>query len=291
MTHTLADGHVQPGWQWRGWRERMMRTRQVFHDEGMPPKFCAHTTHTPFAPYHSFFDYFLDGEDHYASPPGQRDFIDSWPLARLRFAHAAKWGVATGWLGWCGNSTPTEKYPAWTFRQQRAYTALIALHDISWPFADGIETRFNLREPDTVFVPYWGEARLAEHGHPGLKLAAWRRPGQCLVLLVNLGAERLEAEVRLNPAAMGFAGDEGALEAADVDASLLTYFAEDATTVKPPAIGDDPLAAKALDLERDPDAIPLAERRAADPDGRFDWRDGLLRCPVRRHDYRLFLFQ
>ncbi len=299
VAHTLPDGHVQPGWQWRAWRERMMRTRQVFHDQGLPPKICAHTTHTQFIPYHSFFDYLLDGEDHYSSPPRQSDFIDHWSLARLRFAHAGKWGIVTGWLGWTGNSTPTDKYPAWTYRQQRAYAAMLALHDIGWPFADGIEAQFALREADTAFVPYWGADMLADHRHEQLKLAAWRRPGQCLVLLVNLGDERLAAELSLAPAAMGFAGRPAAdLGCRDVDRSLLVYFADDPTNVELPTAevelefaGGGSAREPFPGLDERPEDLPSAERRADDPDGAFVWRDGTLRCPVRRHDYRLFLFE
>ena len=33
------------------------------------------------------------------------------------------------------------------------------------------------------------------------------------------------------------------------------------------------------------------EIRAKDPDAQFEWKNGVLTCPVRRHDYRLFLFE
>ena len=40
------------------------------------------------------------------------------------------------------------------------------------------------------------------------------------------------------------------------------------------------------------DASPQirAQRRAADPDGKFEWKGGVLKCPGRRHDFRLFEF-
>ena len=48
--------------------------------------------------------------------------------------HNEKWGLVTTWLGWCGNSLKTDKWPSWTFRQTRAYIANLALHDIIWGF-------------------------------------------------------------------------------------------------------------------------------------------------------------
>jgi len=36
--------------------------------------------------------------------------------------------------------------------------------------------------------------------------------------------------------------------------------------------------------------VPLAQRRAKDPDAKLAWEGGTLRCPVRPHDYRIVLF-
>jgi len=295
VAYRLPDGHVQPGYQFRGFRERFRRTRQVFYDNGVEPQLCAHTTHTFLIPYHSFFDIILDGEDFYSTPPNQGDFIDHWPPDRLRFMNARKWGLITEWLGWTAGGTKTANFPAWTFRQTRAYQANLGVHDIRWDFSDG---GFGIRKDDVVFVPYWRDAGLARHEHgPKLKASAWKRPGKCLVLLANLGDERVEAVVQLSPEAMSFAGSKPEqLQAKDVDATLLTYFDYDATNVKKPKMKDDVESvlkedAEGIpDLEEKPKDLSLADRRAKDPDAKFAWEDGTLRCPVRRHDYRVFLF-
>ena len=46
-----------------------------------------------------------------------------------------------------------------------------------------------------------------------------------------------------------------------------------------------------VNLEEDAKTLPLEKRRAQDPEGKFEWKGGELRCPVRRHDYRLFIFK
>ena len=292
-TYALPDGHIQPGFQFLGPRERFKRMRQISWDQGVWPHITAHTTHTFFVPYHAFFDLILDGEDHYSEPSSQADFIDHWSLDRLRFMHNAKWGLVTTWLGWCGNSCPTATYPAWTFRQTRAYVAGLALHDIAWGFDDAVLRRFGLREPDTEFIPYWDNATLiAENSQPdAIKVGAWKRDGRYLLLVVNVGADRAASTLRLNLPAE--------TKIRDADPSLLTYFAEDATAAEKPQLGgengtEENLLGPASDDDADfslevPDTeLPLAERRAKDPDGTVSWQNGVLTCPVRRHDFRLF---
>ena len=284
-TYQLPDGQVQPGYQFRAWRERFKRMRQISWDHGVQPHLTAHTTHTFFVPYHSFFDLILDGEDFYSEPSSQADFIDHWRPDYLRFMHNAKWGLVTTWLGWCGNSLKTDKWPTWSFRQQRAYEAMLNLHEIIHSLVP--------RALDTVALPYWNDGGLARHEHPGLLVGGWRYRNTCRVLLVNTGKARIEATVRLDVKVMGLA----APKVKDIDTTLLTYFDDDVTQLKAPdkpkdgvelenkELGDD-----LPDLEEKPRDLPLAERRARDPDGKFKWESGVLKCPVRPHDYRLFEF-
>ena len=130
-SYRLPDGTVQPGFHFLLYRERIKRMRQILLDAGVTPRLTAHATHTLFIPYLSFFDMICDGEDHYSSPSSQDDFIDHWPLERILFHNADKWGIVTTWLGPFGGGVPVQRYPAWTFRQMRAQTALLGTADIS----------------------------------------------------------------------------------------------------------------------------------------------------------------
>ncbi len=299
VTYTLPDGHTQPGFQFRRYRERFKRMRQISHDHGIWPHLTAHTTHTLLIPYHSFFDLILDGEDQYSSPPAQHDFIDHWPLDRMRFMHNAKWGLVTTWLGWYVHSLKLDKWPAWTFRQSRAYFGHMAQHDILWGFDRKAVDRFGLMKPDTVFIPYWQPDPPVRCSSKNVKVTIWKRPKKCLILLVNVGPKRAEVAADFNLARLGF--DAGRISVRDADPALLTYFKEDITTDATP---DAPQINAGLDtaedlgfeddpekeLEETPDKLPLEERRRKDPDGKWEWRNSTLRCPVRRHDYRLFEF-
>jgi hypothetical protein len=197
--------------------------------------------------------------------------------------------------------------PTWKFRQERAYAGALMVHDLGWLNRENYAaalggtwrewTRPNmLMRPENVFVPYWAPEPVAPNAPSDLYVSAWKRDGWCSVTLVNWSTNRVEAELQLDLQAMGFgraAPDE--VSARDVDSRLLTYFDDDVTLIEKPETvqvdmmgeaGDDPL--EDLTLEEPP---TLEERRTADPDGEFEWKDGILRCPVRRHDFRLFEFE
>jgi hypothetical protein len=287
--YRLPDGHEQLGYHFLQVRERVKRLRQILVDRGITPRLTAHSTHTLFIPYHSFFDDIVDGEDHYSTLDSQADFIDHWPLDRILFHHSAKWGFATSWLGAWGGSTSTEKYPAWAFRQRRAYTTLLALADLgSSPLIRQVEPDFHLADPATRCLAAWNGDTVAHTLPAGVHAVAWTRPGQALVLLGNLGNARAEVATTLNLAALGLPATATLRQ---LDPELLSYFDVDLSNLAPlddPEAALDPLA----EPEEDPlKKLPLAERRKRDPDGKFSWDAGVLSCPVRRHDYRLFLLE
>jgi hypothetical protein len=286
--------------------------RQALWDRGVVPHICCHMTNGPFAPTVAWVDVMLDGEWQYQSPPDQRDFLDVWPPDRMRVNHIGKWHVIPRWLGWTRN--PPYHLKAWTYRHGRAWTANLALHDIDWLFwgpystvADASELR--IREPETVFLPYWGDGRLARHEHKGLYVCAWNapaargKPAVCTVLLVNAGEKRIDpATVRLDTSVMGLGADPDGVVAEDVDPSLLdpSQYGEDPTVARTPGtdvlleaaggLGDKDVAG-GLDLgEKESYDLKTAAGRRRHPDYRFTWSKGVLRCAVRRHDYRLFHF-
>ncbi|MBS3763511.1 MAG: LamG domain-containing protein, partial [Planctomycetes bacterium] len=293
-TYELPDGRTQVGYELRGYRQRMKRLRQVAHDAGITPHFCGHSTHTFFTPYHSFFDIVLDGEDHYQSPPNQKDFIDYWSLPRIRFMNGEKWGIITSWLGWHGNNLDRDKYPAWTWRHQRAFSAMMALHDITWPLyiKDGA---FRIRQEGTQFIPYWERGGPAETENPDVRVSAWRKDGKCLLLAVNTSDKRVEARMKLRFDRMGGTNGKPAdVTVKDVDGNLLRYFGEDVTQVEKPkaTMGlEDEEDVPEVMLEEQPEDLPVEKRRAQDPDGKYNWENGVLSCPIRPHDYRLFVME
>jgi predicted FMN-binding regulatory protein PaiB len=309
VAYRLADGHVQPGFEWRGARESLKRMRQIYYDRGLTPHMCVHCTHTQYPMWLSLFDEMYDGEDHDLRPAGHpTDFMDYWSAVRLRFHNSQKFGVAPYFHGWVGNTMKAAmgRMPTWTFQQGRAYAGALMVHDLGWlsesmPAAVGSETWEQwvqpnmLSRPENVLVPYWDPRPVAPNGPEGLSVTAWKRDGWCAVVLANWNKDRVEAELPLDLEAMGFGGlKTEAIMIRDVDPNLLSYFDDDVSKLeKPRPKLDDPLAEVPDDLEDFSLEAPptLGERKAADPDGKFQWKDGVLRAAVRRHDFRLFEFK
>jgi hypothetical protein len=323
VSYKRDDGTVQPGFQWRQKREHMKRTRQIFHDHGLTPHLCAHTTHTNFVPYHSFFDVILDGEDFYTTAGQKRDFMDSWTPARVRFMNHEKWGLPTTWLGWfAGTGGNWKSYQTMLWKRWRTYTAALLANDIVWTVAhlggrheidkEWIKESQLAFDTETKFIGSWDARPVASHAHKNLYVCAWKRRNRCAVALVNWSRERIDSEIKLDPNIMGF-GDAApdTIQIKDVDSSLLSYFDEDLTKLKTPDAEDIANAAldttdtpKANDLEAGADneedeldelgfkkKVTLKDRKAADPDGKFEWIQGILKCPVRPHDFRFFEFR
>jgi hypothetical protein len=283
--YLLPDGHVQPGYQWLGHREHIRRLRQVFYDHTLTPHMCTHMTHTNFIPYQSFFDVALDGEDHYNNDPNTTwDLMDRWTPARLRFNNPEKWGIASEWLGWHAGGFQSAKFALWAYRRNRAYAGALLVHDLvwlneemwpkvldrAWVQASGLRS-----DPAVTFLPYWSSASPATHAHPGLYVSVWRREGRCVVALANWGRARIEATVRLDAKRMGFGVlPSDNLTVTDPDHAHVSKIIREAAAT-------DPDAAPTLDDDLD---------AQAQADAAFTWDGGILTCPVRGHDFRVFEF-
>ena len=324
VSYALPDGTNQPGFPWLGPRDCLKRMRQVMVDHGLPPHFCVHSTHTLYPPYQSFFDVVLDGEDFlWRTQPDEKTFMSFWPAARLRFMNPEKWGLTITWLASSAGPNVGLQFKTYHFRQERAWTGAMLVHDLVWTLRffgskalldyDWVRSSRLRFDPNTEFVGYWAARPVAPDTPKDLYVSAWKREGWCAVAIANWSTNRVDAELKLHLEAMGFEDAEvEALVIRDVDSSLLSYFDEDVTKMKAPdeeKIGEgallDPIdTGEAGDLEAGADneeddldelgfkkKVTLKGRKAADPDGKFEWKDGILKCPVRPHDFRLFEFR
>ncbi len=313
LAYTLPDGHVQPGYGFRHLREFFKRMRQTLWDQKIVPHICNHSSGSPPMPGMAFVDVWLESEHFYCSPPSQRDHLDTWPPARMRIDHIAKWNIIPKPLGWTQN--PPWNLEAWTYRQFRAFDANMLVHDICWPDLDLKMEKPEIDADPVTFIPYWKDGGLARHGYgEDVLVSAWKEADRygkgphCTVVVVNRGDKRIDAAIiRLDTAAMGLGADPGKVKVEDVDTSLLTLMwgqeprkpipADDPTTAEKPdlqkASAKDVSEEKTSELELDEKEsfdVSSPEGRGKHPDAKFSWADGELRCAVRRHDYRLFRF-
>jgi len=297
--YRLADGTVQPGFEFFDYREFMKRLRWIFHDNDMEPFIWVHMTQTHLMPALSFADVILDGEDRFLAWGDKRDFLYMWSLPRLRFSNQDKWGIPQVWMNKIGADqiAPVEM-PHWEYRQQRSYYAALLVNDISntggWS-PDALKA--GCYDDAAEFIGYWDPKCPVATDNPKVVASVYKREGRAAVVITSVDKEQKIVHLTIRPellAGKGATLDDLRIRDAD------TYdppAGEDITKVeKPKGVPDKELEPERDDVADDFEDM-LAEEEALEKrkkkegflfdDHNFEQKDGVLRLRVRAHDYRL----
>jgi len=297
--YRLPDGKVQPGFEFFDYREFCKRLRWLFIDNNMEPLIWVHMTQTHFVPALSFADVILDGEDRFLGWGDKRDFVDMWPLDRLRYSNAQKWGFVQVWMNKISADqiAPVEM-PHWEHHEQRSYYAALLVHDIAntggW-LPDGLKA--GCYDDAAEFVGYWEDQRPVESDDAGVIVSVYKLKNRAAVFIVNVAKEDKIARLTIKPELLAEPKAEG-LKIQDCD-TFDPPAGEDITKVEKPKevetkTGEEPKEKVAeafedlLDEEK-----KLEERKKKEgflfDDHNFQWEGGALRLRVRYHDYRLLV--
>lgn len=205
--YRLPDGRVQPTYQMFDTRKYFLRMRAAFLENGKnPPKIVTHMTNNMILPWVGPADVAYDGEERVIYPEMGKDFMDLWPLDRIRADYSGQWGVTVNFMHeYQGPWTPEALKKA-----MRAYTGEVILHDALpsgnansgnqelWIGRD----RFGIEAADVSFIGYWEADSGLATTSKDVKLAGWLRPGKILIGVVNFG-EKCDAKVTVNAAKLG----------------------------------------------------------------------------------------
>ena len=230
--YRLPDGRIQPAFQMFGTREYLLRLRAAFLEQRRACKIVLHTSNHMIVPWVGAADIAYDGAQHAIFPRMKQDFMDLWPLERLRLATPGQWGTAVNFMhnyhaveGWLRGSGAQWDAPVnsmhehqgdWEdadlHRAMRAYFAAVMLHD-ALPTGNhnghaqnliAMRRQFGIGAEDVKFLPYWDQTGLHADGND-IKLAGWQRRGKLLLLVANFG-EKQTATVTLDLAKLGWSG-------------------------------------------------------------------------------------
>ncbi|MBF0245429.1 MAG: hypothetical protein HQL31_09195 [Planctomycetes bacterium] len=210
--YKLPDGRVQPEFNMFTMREFFLRLRAVFQENGKPSSIVNHMTNNMILPWNAAVDIGYDGEHNVIYPEMEKDFMDFWSLERLRTIYPGAWGVNVNFMN--------EYQGIWDkeakFKAMRAYIGAVLMHD-ALPTGNSATDKvtrdvmaarrlFGIAGDDVSFIGYWLQNSGLVCGTKDVYLAAWVKPGKVLVGVVNWG-EKAEAEVRLDLAKLGLAGE------------------------------------------------------------------------------------
>lgn len=160
LCYLLPDGRIQPGYV--GWNVRrfFQRLQALMAKHGLVPGgHGGHSTQAYLTIAMPWMDAVLDGELNFNLDVSDRNWVDYYPIARLRSMSCPhQWGVPICWMG---NLDSTDKHKVGLAQTQRA--EYLWLHD-SWknPYAGAGRTDmpdtildFGLNGDATAYHPYW----------------------------------------------------------------------------------------------------------------------------------------
>jgi len=222
--YRLPDGRVQPAFQMFGLRECLLRIRAAFLEQRQTCKIVLNMNDRLIVPWVGAADVVYNGTQHAILPESKQDFMDLWPLERLRAVLPSQWGTGVNFMHqYQGNWDPRALHLA-----LRAHVAAVLLHD-ALPTPPPVRSMadnpgqvqpdihadharnliamlrwFGTGAEDVKFLPYWDDTGLSAKGGD-IKLAAWLRPQKLLFLVANFG-EKQTAQASLDLEKLGWKG-------------------------------------------------------------------------------------
>jgi hypothetical protein len=205
--YRLPDGRIQPIYRIFGTREYFLRSRAAILEERPKSKLVLHMTNAMLLPWIGAADVAYDGEHHVIYPRMNKDFMDFWPLDRLRVDVPEGWGIAVNFM----HEYQGDWDQADLHRAMRAYIGEVALHDVlptgnhNGHSSHLIKQReaFGIGDKDVTFLGYWqADTGLSVKGKD-IKLAGWLKPEKLMLMVTNFG-EKQNAKVKIDTKELGW---------------------------------------------------------------------------------------
>jgi len=213
--YRLPDGRLQPTFQGFNLRQYMMRLYATMHDHGLTPgSNVSHATNSYPLVAFPWMDALLDGEWAEITNATPRDWVDFYPVERMRpMAVAENFGTIISWM--CLFHVTDKEREKRLFRGFMDYQRL---HD-TWTGQDGrfppqAVLDFGLNDERLEYVPYWRNTAFVTDDKDIL-VSQWRlhvTEDRVLVLVFNNNREQTKDVKLLVRAKMTGDGRPGELE-------------------------------------------------------------------------------
>ena len=197
--YRLPDGRVQPGYFGFNLRRFMMRLYALNVRHGLAPGGnVTHATNAPFLVAAPWVDAILDGEAHLIREDSNFDYVDGWPIDRMRALSVShNFGYHVTWMDKIVFRGPE------AMRLRRQQFDYIRMFD-SWgthnyDVITGRMLRWGINAPDVEYVPFWRNPYV-ESGDEDVLVSAWRLPDRVMLGVFNYDGDnpkKVELEVDL----------------------------------------------------------------------------------------------
>jgi hypothetical protein len=219
LAYQLPDGRWQPGYNTLNLREFYRRLWAVQDMNDLNPGAVGnHSTNAYIFPALAWTDAVLDGERDWNLDTSDRDWIDYYPVERMRAMSVPhNWGVGICWMSNFHSADGAKLY-----EQKTRQSEYLWMHD-SWinPYlAPASHVTFmpqnildwGMNGETVSYEPYWRKA-YADSGDDDVLVTVWRIPdeagGRILLGVYNYDREkRKDVSVRIDLDKLGFAGKD-----------------------------------------------------------------------------------
>lgn len=197
LAYELPDGRIQPGYA--GWNARrfLMRMYGLMHDHGLTPgSQVSHATNAYLLIGAPWMDAILDGEYHIIGDDTPMDWVDGWPIDRMRVMSCGEnWGTVISWMDLV-KVTDKER----NARIRRGLRDYVRLFD-SWrgPSTGSLPDsliEFGFTSEKLQYVPFWRNPYVTCADEDVL-VTIWRLPDRAALAVFNYDGEATK-DVTLN---------------------------------------------------------------------------------------------
>jgi hypothetical protein len=194
LAYQLPDGRLQRGYNGLNIRRFFMRLHAAAYDNKLLPG-CngSHSTHAYVTVAMPWLDAVLDGERNWNLDLSDRDWVDYYPLDRMRAMSVPEmWGLGICWMGNLDTTNGAKKALGKT--EQSEY---VWMHD-SWinPYCDPGPTvmpkpvmDWGLNDTNVVYMPYWRNS-LATSKDEKVLVSMWRLANEPRAIVMAYNYDR-----------------------------------------------------------------------------------------------------
>ena len=208
QAYILPDGRTQRGYA--GWNARrfFMRLYALMGDHGLAPGgMMTHASNNYLLIAGGWVDAILDGEFHDVTADSEHDWVDGYPIDRMRFKSTPhNWGIAMSWMDHIGG--PGRKNFPGAGLIRRGLQDYVRMFD-TWRGPNNgtmpaSVLAFGANGEDVEYTPFWQTGNLAKTHNKDVLVSLWRMPNRVMVGVFNYNREQeITTRIDLNLKALG----------------------------------------------------------------------------------------
>ncbi len=199
VAYEFPDGRIQPGFNGWNLRRWMMRLYGEMEKNGLTP-FCqmSHATNCYCLVASPWMDAILDGEYHSIGDESGMDWVDGYPIERMRAMSCSdNWGTQISWMNLMNFNDPVKKAHA-----ERGFVDWPRMFDTWTTWYGGRMPEsvldFGLNEEQVKYYPFWRNPYVTT-ADKDILVSLWQLPDRVIMQVFNYNRrDRKDAVLKID---------------------------------------------------------------------------------------------